>query len=198
VSFIHAKYDQISCTRVAPHARTVRPGRIRRGGRLVAVPARFDRARRSGAHPQEQRTGARDSRSRLINDGGARSIADAVGHQLAHRRPHAPPMAGSFLEFDLATEFNRLRGEPTWNTKDGHAHSRHGGAGRERLSVDNCLAGQSGGAHRCRVRTRSSATIRCLTGPMKTMKSSPKARSCLRGGFGLVPNRSERSTWLTA
>jgi len=43
-------------------------------------------------------------------------IADTVRHQPAHRRPHAPPIASPFLEFDLTTEFNRLCDEPTWNT----------------------------------------------------------------------------------
>jgi len=40
-------------------------------------------------------------------------IADAVRHQPTHRRPHAPPIASPFLEFDLTTEFNRLCDEPT-------------------------------------------------------------------------------------
>jgi len=33
-----------------------------------------------------------------------------------HRRPHAPPMASPFLEFDLTAEMERLRDETTWNT----------------------------------------------------------------------------------
>jgi len=36
--------------------------------------------------------------------------------QPAHRRPHAPPMASPFLEFDLAAEVKTLHGETTWNT----------------------------------------------------------------------------------
>jgi quercetin dioxygenase-like cupin family protein len=32
----------------------------------------------------------------------------------AHRRPHAPPMASPFLEFDLEAEVRQLRDEPTW------------------------------------------------------------------------------------
>jgi quercetin dioxygenase-like cupin family protein len=35
---------------------------------------------------------------------------------VAHRRPHAPPMASPFLEFDLTSEVDRLHGETTWNT----------------------------------------------------------------------------------
>lgn len=34
----------------------------------------------------------------------------------AHRRPHAPPMASLFLEFDLSAELKNLRGETTWNS----------------------------------------------------------------------------------
>ena len=34
----------------------------------------------------------------------------------AHRRPHAPPMAGPFMEFDLPAEIHRLHAETTWNT----------------------------------------------------------------------------------
>ena len=32
-----------------------------------------------------------------------------------HRRPHTPPMAASFLEFDLIRELEQLHGEPNWN-----------------------------------------------------------------------------------
>lgn len=34
----------------------------------------------------------------------------------AHRRPHAPPMVGPFMEFDLTAEIHRLHGETTWST----------------------------------------------------------------------------------
>jgi len=34
----------------------------------------------------------------------------------AYRRPHAPPMASPFLEFDLTAEVKHLRDETTWNT----------------------------------------------------------------------------------
>jgi len=34
----------------------------------------------------------------------------------AHRRPHAASMASPFLEFDLESEVDRLRREPTWAT----------------------------------------------------------------------------------
>ena len=33
-----------------------------------------------------------------------------------HRRPHTPPLASPFLEFDLTLETDRLHGETTWNT----------------------------------------------------------------------------------
>jgi quercetin dioxygenase-like cupin family protein len=36
--------------------------------------------------------------------------------QAVHRRPHAPPMASPFLEFDLTAEVKRLHDETTWNT----------------------------------------------------------------------------------
>jgi hypothetical protein len=35
-----------------------------------------------------------------------------------HRRPHAQPMAASYLEFDLARELEQLHNEPDW--KAGH------------------------------------------------------------------------------
>jgi quercetin dioxygenase-like cupin family protein len=35
-----------------------------------------------------------------------------------HRRPHAQPMAASYLEFDLARELEQLHDEPDW--KAGH------------------------------------------------------------------------------
>ena len=35
---------------------------------------------------------------------------------VAHRRPHTPPLASPFLEFDLTSEVDRLHDEPTWNT----------------------------------------------------------------------------------
>jgi len=37
-------------------------------------------------------------------------------HHEAHRRPHTPPMAEPFMEFDLQAEIHRLRAETTWNT----------------------------------------------------------------------------------
>lgn len=33
-----------------------------------------------------------------------------------HRRPHPPPMAGPFLEFDLTRELAQLHAEPTWSS----------------------------------------------------------------------------------
>jgi len=36
--------------------------------------------------------------------------------QPGHRRPHAPPMASPYLEFDLANEVRQLREESTWKT----------------------------------------------------------------------------------
>lgn len=41
---------------------------------------------------------------------------NAAQPEPGHRRPHAAPMASPFLEFDLAAEVNRLRGETTWST----------------------------------------------------------------------------------
>jgi len=41
---------------------------------------------------------------------------DAARHESDHRRPHTPPMASPFLEFDLADEVDRLRGEATWKS----------------------------------------------------------------------------------
>ncbi|HET9215907.1 MAG TPA: cupin domain-containing protein [Terriglobia bacterium] len=44
-----------------------------------------------------------------------------TGHDLSHRRPHSPPTAGPFLEYDLTKEVHELHEEPSWkngqNTK---------------------------------------------------------------------------------
>ena len=42
-------------------------------------------------------------------------MSDAPQHE-AHRRPHTPPMADLFMEFDLQAEIHRLQAETTWNT----------------------------------------------------------------------------------
>lgn len=43
-------------------------------------------------------------------------MSDAARREPAHRRPHPPPMASPFLEFDLMAEVDQLRRETTWNT----------------------------------------------------------------------------------
>jgi len=42
-------------------------------------------------------------------------MSDIPQHE-SHRRPHSPPMAASFLEFDLQAEVHRLQAETTWST----------------------------------------------------------------------------------
>ena len=42
-------------------------------------------------------------------------MSDNPQHQ-AHRRPHAPPMADPFMEFDLPAEVHRLQTETAWST----------------------------------------------------------------------------------
>ena len=42
-------------------------------------------------------------------------MSDTPHHEV-HRRPHTPPMADPFLEFDLQAEIHRLQTETTWNT----------------------------------------------------------------------------------
>ena len=42
-------------------------------------------------------------------------MSEAPPHE-AHRRPHTPPMADPFMEFDLSAEVHRLRAETTWNS----------------------------------------------------------------------------------
>ena len=42
-------------------------------------------------------------------------MSDTPQHE-AHRRPHTPPMAESFMEFDLPGEIHRLKAETTWST----------------------------------------------------------------------------------
>lgn len=43
-------------------------------------------------------------------------VADVPRSGSQHRRPHAPPMAGSFLEFDLKRDIEQVHREPDWNT----------------------------------------------------------------------------------
>ena len=42
-------------------------------------------------------------------------MSDTPEHE-SHRRPHAPPTAGPFMEFDLPAEIHRLHAETTWST----------------------------------------------------------------------------------
>ena len=42
-------------------------------------------------------------------------MSDSLQNE-SHRRPHAPPMAGAFLDFDLPAEVHRLHDETTWST----------------------------------------------------------------------------------
>ena len=42
-------------------------------------------------------------------------MSDAPQHE-PHRRPHTPPMADPFMEFDLSSEIHRLHAETTWQT----------------------------------------------------------------------------------
>jgi quercetin dioxygenase-like cupin family protein len=41
-------------------------------------------------------------------------MANALHLERQHRRPHPPPMAAPFLEFDLARELEQLHREPEW------------------------------------------------------------------------------------
>jgi quercetin dioxygenase-like cupin family protein len=43
-------------------------------------------------------------------------MSDAPHSDSQHRRPHSPPMAASFLEFDLTREIEQLHREPEWTT----------------------------------------------------------------------------------
>lgn len=42
-------------------------------------------------------------------------MSDTPQHE-AHRRPHTPPQADPFMEFDLPAEIHRLHAEATWST----------------------------------------------------------------------------------
>ncbi len=42
-------------------------------------------------------------------------MSDTPQHE-AHRRPHTPPIAEPFMEFDLPAEVHRLKAEATWST----------------------------------------------------------------------------------
>jgi hypothetical protein len=41
-------------------------------------------------------------------------MLDTPHNDSQHRRPHAPPMAAPFLEFDLKRELEQLHSEPEW------------------------------------------------------------------------------------
>jgi quercetin dioxygenase-like cupin family protein len=43
-------------------------------------------------------------------------MSDAPPQEVAHRRPHTPPMDSPFLEFNLTAEVDQLHRETTWNT----------------------------------------------------------------------------------
>jgi quercetin dioxygenase-like cupin family protein len=43
-------------------------------------------------------------------------MSDTPHSDSQHRRPHAPPMAAPFLEFDLKRELEQLHNEPGWGT----------------------------------------------------------------------------------
>lgn len=43
-------------------------------------------------------------------------MSDAPHSDSQHRRPHSPPMAAPFLEFDLTREIEQLHREPEWTT----------------------------------------------------------------------------------
>ena len=43
-------------------------------------------------------------------------MSDDPSRNSVHKRPHTPPMASPFLEFDLTAEVDRLQRETTWNT----------------------------------------------------------------------------------
>jgi quercetin dioxygenase-like cupin family protein len=43
-------------------------------------------------------------------------MSDGPHDDRQHRRPHTPPMAAPFLEFDLAREVEQLHREPEWNS----------------------------------------------------------------------------------
>ena len=42
-------------------------------------------------------------------------MSDTPQHE-GHRRPHMPPRADPFMEFDLQAEIHRLKAETTWST----------------------------------------------------------------------------------
>lgn len=43
-------------------------------------------------------------------------MSDGPHDDHQHRRPHTPPMAAPFLEFDLTRELDQLRREPEWKS----------------------------------------------------------------------------------
>ena len=43
-------------------------------------------------------------------------MSDGLHDDHQHRRPHTPPMAALFLEFDLTRELEQLHREPEWNS----------------------------------------------------------------------------------
>ena len=43
-------------------------------------------------------------------------MSDQLPDDRQHRRPHTPPMAAPFLEFDLTRELEHLHGESEWDS----------------------------------------------------------------------------------
>ena len=43
-------------------------------------------------------------------------MSDGRQDDSQHRRPHTPPIAAPFLEFDLTRELEQLHGEPEWDS----------------------------------------------------------------------------------
>jgi quercetin dioxygenase-like cupin family protein len=75
----------------------------------IAVAIRARTASATGAKPAQVPNTVRSRTS-----AGGVAMSDAVRQEPAHRRPHAPPLASSFLEFDLGAEVEQLHREETW------------------------------------------------------------------------------------
>jgi len=102
---------------------------------------------------------------------------------VAHRRPHTPPLASPFLEFDLTLETDRLHGETTWNT---------GQNARTLIKYDDLrvvLMALAAGAKIPAHKTNGRITVQVLSGHIR-LNASERAFDLLPGSLLALDHRA--------
>jgi quercetin dioxygenase-like cupin family protein len=92
-------------------------------------------------------------------------MSHVARQEQAHRRPHAPPMASPFLEFNLATEVDQLHDEATWST---------GRNARTLIKYDDLrvvLTAMQANTHIAQHKTEGRITVHLLSGHMRLSAS---------------------------